>query len=188
MRISRHFGSAPPYFRGMHLFVIGLPGSGKTTTGRFLAARWGWPFVDLDEQVATDAGLSVAELFARFGEREFRSREQAALKAAAAQAAPTVIACGGGTPLLPANRAEMARTGEALWLRPDLGALHARLEPAAERAQRPLLAGVEWEGEGRAFLEKLHAARAEHYRFARFVAAEVAAVQSELDVWALSSR
>ena len=172
----------------MHLFVIGLPGSGKTTTGRFLAARWGWPFIDLDEQVAAEAGLPVAELFARFGELEFRSREQAALKAAAAHAVPTVIACGGGTPLLPANRDEMARTGEALWLRPELEAVHARLKPAAERLQRPLLAEVDWEVEGRAFLEKLHAARAEHYEFARFAAADVASVQSELDVWALSSK
>lgn len=172
----------------MHLFVIGLPGSGKSTTGRFLAARWGWPFVDLDEQVATDAGLPVADLFVRFGEKEFRSREQAALKAAAAHAAPTVIACGGGTPLLPANRDVMVQTGESLWLRPELKALHVRLQPAAERLKRPLLADLDWEGEGHAFLERLAAARAEHYRFARFVAAEVAAVQSELDVWALSSK
>lgn len=144
--------------------------------------------MDLDALVSEVAGRSIPEVFAAEGEPGFRQRERAALEAVSGAPVPTVVACGGGTPLLEENRALMQRTGASVWLRPGLAELHRRLAPAAERADRPLLADLDWEREGLARLEALEAARAVHYGEARFVASEVAVVQSALDVWATSSK
>lgn len=77
--------------------LAGLMGSGKSTVGPLLAARLGVGFVDLDEQVESEAGCSIAQLFDTEGEAGFRQRERAALERVLAQSAPVVLALGGGT-------------------------------------------------------------------------------------------
>ncbi|RZK52540.1 MAG: hypothetical protein EOO59_13565, partial [Hymenobacter sp.] len=67
-----------------HLYLIGLPASGKTTLGRQLAAHYGRGFLDLDQRIVADAGQSIPEIFASEGEEGFRRREAAALAAVAA--------------------------------------------------------------------------------------------------------
>ena len=78
-------------------------GSGKTTVGRFLAARLGWTFVDLDDRIAERCGLSVPEIFAQFGEPHFR-REEAGALLASLGASQLVLALGGGAPEAETNR------------------------------------------------------------------------------------
>jgi shikimate kinase len=73
------------------LWLVGLMGSGKSTVGPLVAARLGLPFIDLDAEVASAAGRSVAEVFAAEGEAGFRRREAAALATVAGKAA--VWAC-----------------------------------------------------------------------------------------------
>ena len=75
--------------------LVGLMGSGKSTVGRLLAARWGFPFVDLDAEIERASGLSIKEIFEREGEAGFRAREAEATRAIA-PSAPMVIAVGGG--------------------------------------------------------------------------------------------
>ena len=69
------------------VFLIGMPGAGKTTIGRLLAAALQMPFIDLDEYIVAAQGQPIAALFAEKGEEYFRRVESQALHQVAAQAA-----------------------------------------------------------------------------------------------------
>jgi len=79
-------------------------GSGKTTVGPLLARRLGWSFIDVDDAIEAEAGVSIAELFARHGEAPFRRREHETIARLAAGNA-LVLALGGGAIEHPATRA-----------------------------------------------------------------------------------
>jgi shikimate kinase len=70
-------------------------GSGKTTVGPLVAARLGWRFLDADDVIEADAGVTIAELFIRHGEAAFRDREHATIARLAAED-DVVLALGGG--------------------------------------------------------------------------------------------
>jgi shikimate kinase len=70
-------------------------GSGKTTLGPLLAARMGWSFIDVDDVIEAETGVTIAELFARHGEAAFRERERETIARLAA-ADSLVLALGGG--------------------------------------------------------------------------------------------
>ena len=76
-------------------------GSGKTTVGTLLARQLAWRFVDLDDRIEKSAGLTIPQIFERFGETAFRQMEADQLRAALGRAAEfresTVLALGGGT-------------------------------------------------------------------------------------------
>jgi shikimate kinase len=78
-----------------HVILVGLPGSGKTTVGRLVAAALGARFVDLDEAISRRAGKSVPRIFAEDGEAAFRSLE-AEVGGVILAGAPAVVAPGGG--------------------------------------------------------------------------------------------
>ena len=124
-----------------HLYLIGLPGSGKTTLGRQLAAHYGREFLDLDAAIVAEAGRAVPEIFAAEGEAGFRAREAAALRAVAAwPGRPLVVATGGGTPCFHDNLAVLRSSGFLLWLDVPLPELVRRL--GRSRSSRPLLAAA----------------------------------------------
>ncbi len=77
------------------MILVGLPGSGKTTVGRLVAAALGADFVDLDEVIERRAGKSVPRIFAEDGEPAFRALE-AEVGGEVLRAAPAVVAPGGG--------------------------------------------------------------------------------------------
>ena len=116
----------------MIVYLVGMPGSGKSTVGPELAARLGVPYVELDAEVERDAGATVREIFEREGEARFRELEAAALGGAAARD-PSVVSCGGGVVLEPANRVTLRATGEVVFLSVPLEVLRTRVRPAAER-------------------------------------------------------
>lgn len=89
------------------IVLTGFMGSGKTTVGRLLAARLGWRFADLDDEVEARTGRSVPQIFAEDGEPAFRAAEADAL-AALLQDSRIVIALGGGAPGTPAVRERLA--------------------------------------------------------------------------------
>lgn len=93
-----------------NLVLIGMPGSGKTKMGALLAQRFGLPVLDTDALVAQAAGMTIPEIFDRFGEGRFRDLETQAVEQAAAQDG-AVIATGGGVILRPQNMAALAKTG-----------------------------------------------------------------------------
>ncbi len=116
----------------MIVFLVGMPGSGKSTVGPELAARLGVPFVELDTEIERTAGQSVREIFAADGEARFREIEAAALVQAAGRD-PSVVSCGGGVVLEPANRVTLRAAGEVVFLSVPLEVLKARVVPSAER-------------------------------------------------------
>jgi shikimate kinase len=135
------------------VYLVGMPGSGKSTVGRELAGRFGVPFVDLDVEIERTTGRSVPEIFAADGEAAFRALEAKALVEASRED-PAVVACGGGIVLEPANRITLRNTGHCVFLDVPLEVLRRRVPPAQDR---PL---IRREGD----LEELLAAREALYR------------------------
>lgn len=121
---------------GRHVWLVGMPGSGKSTIGPPLAERLGLAFVDLDDEVERESGLPVAEIFEREGESGFRERERRVL-ASVAGGTGSVVATGGGAVLADENRRVMRSTGFVVHLVVDEETARARLE--AEPPARPLL-------------------------------------------------
>lgn len=111
-----------------NLVLIGMPGSGKTTLGRLLAARTGRPFVDTDEVIAARAGRSIPEIFQAEGEAGFRDRESAVLRELCATGG-RILATGGGAVLRAENRAALRQNGWLLLLDRPL----ADLVPTGDR-------------------------------------------------------
>jgi shikimate kinase len=116
----------------MIVYLVGMPGAGKSVVGRELAGRLGVPFVDLDKEIERKAGKHVSEIFAETGEAGFRGMEAAALTDASTHD-PGVVACGGGVVLEPANRITLRNTGMAVFLDVPLAQLQSRVRPAADR-------------------------------------------------------
>jgi shikimate kinase len=117
--------------------LVGLPGTGKTTTGRRLAKILTVPFADSDELVEAATGRTVRDIFAADGEPAFRAAEQAAVLDALA-AFPGVLALGGGALGSAATREAVRESGvPVVLLRASLDTLGGRIGDARTR---PLLA------------------------------------------------
>ena len=116
----------------MIVYLVGMPGSGKSTVGPELARRLGVPFVELDAEIERVAGRGVAGIFEHEGEARFRELEAPALTEAAGRD-PSVVSCGGGVVLEPANRILLRATGEVVFLSVPLEVLRERVSPAADR-------------------------------------------------------
>ncbi|MBK5289910.1 MAG: shikimate kinase [Acidimicrobiia bacterium] len=140
-----------------HLVLIGLMGAGKTTVGRCCANELGRGFVDTDELVCANAGMTIPEIFESEGEQRFRARERAALADAVAAPEALVIACGGGAMADPANRRAVADT-YVVWLDAPPEVLARRVEGDG-LGSRPLLAA----GPTTATLTRLADARRDAY-------------------------
>lgn len=147
-----------------HLSLVGLPGAGKTTLGRQLAAYFNRPFLDLDVAIEVRTGRGVRAIFADEGEAGFRAVETAALREALVVGGPPlVLATGGGTPCFHDNMALLNQAGITLWLDVPVTTLAARLAPE-EVAKRPLMAAA---GGAEAWLRETLAARKQFYAQAR---------------------
>ncbi len=117
--------------------LVGLMGVGKTTIGRRLAAKLGLPFVDADAEIETASGMTIAEIFERFGEPYFREGERRVI-ARLIDGAPKVIATGGGAFMQDATRALLLDRTLTVWLDADIATL---VERVRKRDHRPLLVG-----------------------------------------------
>ncbi|MCA9286703.1 MAG: hypothetical protein KDA22_15880 [Phycisphaerales bacterium] len=134
----------------MHLLLVGARGSGKTTVGRAMAQAMGGAFVDLDElALARFPETSVTAVWDAHGEGDWRAAELAALdelltSLAAPGAVPTVVALGGGTPIIPGaaaliDAARSSRVVRTAYLHCSPAVLGQRL--SVEPGDRPPLAG-----------------------------------------------
>jgi shikimate kinase len=121
------------------IVLTGFMGSGKTTVGPLVAARLGWSFVDADDAIEAEAGIAIAEIFARHGEPAFRDREHAAI-ARLAQTEELVLALGGGAIEHPSTRALLLTTPGTLLvhLQVELATTLARCSGTEQT--RPILA------------------------------------------------
>ena len=58
-----------------HVYIIGMPGSGKSSLGRRVASNLGLPFIDTDQRIEQSVGCSTSDIFAHYGEQAFRNAE-----------------------------------------------------------------------------------------------------------------
>ncbi|WP_250397976.1 shikimate kinase [Synechococcus sp. MU1651] len=120
---------------GRSLYLVGMMGSGKTSTGRPLAERLGYGFVDADAVIEQAAGCSIPDIFDRDGEAGFRKLESQVLNAIS-QRHSLVVATGGGVVTQPENWG-MLHSGIVIWLDVVPEQLLQRLN--ADSTVRPLL-------------------------------------------------
>ena len=120
---------------GRSLYLVGMMGSGKTSTGRPLAERLGYGFVDADAVIEQAAGCSIPEIFERDGEEGFRKLESQVLSAIS-QRHSLVVATGGGVVTQPENWG-LLHSGIVIWLDVVSDQLLQRLK--ADSTVRPLL-------------------------------------------------
>jgi len=133
------------------IVLVGLMGAGKTYVGKRLAEQLGLPFIDADTEIETAAGCTIEEIFARYGEPEFRAGERRVMRRLLS-GPPCVLASGGGAFVDPETRAFVKLHGISVWLRADIEVLASRV---ARRGGRPLLKT----GDPRAVLARLMAER-----------------------------
>ena len=108
------------------IVLVGIMGAGKTTVGRLLAARLDYKFRDLDQDIEERVGLSVKDIFQRYGEPRFREDELRAAEDAMARQR-TVVATGGGAFAQPKTRTVLREAATTVWLKCSVEAVMARV-------------------------------------------------------------
>lgn len=118
-----------------NLVFVGLMGAGKSSIGRPVANLLGIPFVDTDIEIERVSRMTVPELFAAYGEEEFRALEMRVIKRLL-KGGPRVVSTGGGAFINERTRQHVKRSGLSVWLKADLDVLWERV---SKRDTRPLL-------------------------------------------------
>ncbi len=120
----------------MNIVITGFMASGKTEISKAIASISKYALIDTDDMIVKKAGITINEIFAKYGEEYFRGLESETVKEAA-KGDNMVISTGGGVVLNSANIDELRKTGVIFNLAPDFSVIKDRLESAA--ATRPLL-------------------------------------------------
>jgi shikimate kinase len=125
------------------IVLVGMPGSGKSSVGRRLAAKLGLPFVDADAKIEEAAGgMSIADIFATHGESYFRAGE-ARVIARILEGGRQVLATGGGAFMNPLTRGQIRAHAVSVWLKADFAVLLRRIK---RKDERPLFKNGDHEG------------------------------------------
>ena len=132
-------------------------GTGKSAVAAVLADKLGWSMVDTDERIVSEAGMSIPDIFERFGEPRFRELESEVLRRVTMQNRQ-VIATGGGAVLAEQNRRQMLENGLVVALVADPETIIQRV---GADANRPLL-----KGDARKRVYEMMEQRKDAYRFA----------------------
>jgi shikimate kinase len=148
--------AAPVPLRRGNLFLVGLPGAGKSTLGRQLARRLRKRFVDADLELEQRLGVSIPTIFEIEGEVGFRDREEVTIAELTAME-EIVLSTGGGAVLRSVNRVLLKENGTVIYLHAEPSALWARLRHSRNR---PLLQTTDPMGR----LAELYAQRDALYR------------------------
>lgn len=119
-----------------NIVLIGFMGTGKSCVGRLLAEKTNFSFIDTDIIIENDNQMSIPEMFTKFGEPYFRTKEKKAIKKAAAQC-NAVISTGGGVPMDIENMKILRETGVIICLCASVDTIIQRTK---NRNNRPLLA------------------------------------------------
>ncbi|EKJ97485.1 shikimate kinase [Agrobacterium sp. 33MFTa1.1] len=118
-----------------NIVFVGLMGAGKSAIGRMVAQHLRVPFIDTDVEIERVSRMTISELFATYGEEEFRALETRVIKRLL-RGGPKVISTGGGAFINDNTRRHISRGGISLWLKADLEVLWERVN---KRDHRPLL-------------------------------------------------
>ena len=121
------------------IVLTGFMGSGKSTVGPLVAARLGWRFIDADDIIEAEAGMPIAEIFARHGEPHFRELERATIARLAATDS-LVLALGGGAVETEATRALLTGSEGTLLLHLEVQLATTLARCGGTEGTRPVLA------------------------------------------------
>ncbi|MDN5203498.1 shikimate kinase [Fulvivirgaceae bacterium BMA10] len=159
----------------MKIFIIGMPGCGKSTFGKELAVKMGISFFDLDDLIVKKGGASIPEIFEQKGEDYFRHIESDCLKEATDTNETFIMATGGGAPCFHDNMDFINQNGISIFLDVNPVTIAKRiLSDGVE--ERPLFRGHNYKTLGGA-LEEKRKNRISFYRLAQFTFKE-----DEIDV------
>lgn len=115
---------------------MGFACSFKTTSGKILASKLGYGFVDSDEEISRIYGCSITDIFQKFGEQSFREKEGEILSACC-KTDNVVISCGGGSPMSSEFK-KLASCSSVVWLQSSVETVFNRLDGVS----RPLFDGL----------------------------------------------
>ncbi len=166
------------------IFIIGLPGAGKTFAGKALAEQLRFPFYDLDALVEEQSAQTISTIFDEVGEDGFRKREAEALRSFTQQAQQFVMACGGGTPCFNENMEFMNAHGLTIYLTEPIEIIAQRL--AKEKAHRPLIAKLD-AGQLQSYLVDLKAKREPFYLQAKLIVDDVAQIADKIKLFSFET-
>lgn len=122
----------------MHnIFLIGFMGVGKSTIAKLLAKELQAELVEMDETIEAEAGMSINEIFEKFGEQYFRDLETALIDRVSKNGG-AVVSCGGGAVLRPENVDLMKQSGKIIFLSATPETIYERVKNSTNR---PLLNG-----------------------------------------------
>lgn len=162
----------------MKIYLLGLPGSGKTTLGKTLAEALAIPFVDLDAEIEQSEGMTIKEIFEKRKEDYFRKVESAHLKKWSASVNDFVMATGGGAPCFFDNLSIINQSGKSFFLDVPVQEIARRISGTA-LSERPLLAKANFESL-KDHVEFMRSNRLSTYRQAHFIITGVAISLKEL--------
>lgn len=137
-----------------HIFLIGMPGSGKSSLGKKVASNLRLPYVDMDARIQETLGGTVTEIFERYGEEAFRTAETNTLIHLTRET-PSIVSTGGGTVLRELNRTIMQNHGFIILVDRPLQEIKGDIK----LDRRPLLAA-----KGLDEVDRLYEARIDIYR------------------------
>lgn len=137
-----------------HVFIIGMPGCGKSSLGRRVANNMGLRYVDMDQRISDGVGCTIPEIFEKYGEQAFRNAETNTLIQLTREQ-PSLISTGGGTVMREVNRAIMRNCGLILLIDRPLEQIMGDIK----LDRRPLLAQ-----KGLGEVERLYHERIDTYR------------------------
>lgn len=146
------------------IFLIGMPGVGKSFQAKKVAESLGCSSLDLDEYIEQQEGKTIPEIFSEKGEVYFREVERSLLMDIITEnkTKTLIVACGGGTPLFMDNLDKMLSAGCVVWLDVDMRLLKERV--TKDGKSRPLL--IERDTED--ILKELYSERLPYYEKAHF--------------------
>lgn len=120
-----------------HIFLIGFMGAGKSTVARALVRKMNCPLVEMDEQIVKEQGMTINEIFDRYGEAHFRDIESQFILGLCGRE-PSVISCGGGVVVRPENAEYMKKSGRIVYLTAEPETVYERVR---NNDDRPILKG-----------------------------------------------
>ena len=119
--------------RQKNIVLVGMPGCGKSTCASILEKKTERECVDTDSMVVEESGEKIPEIFAKYGETEFRNRETQAVKSAG-KGAGKIIATGGGAILREENRIALRENSTVIFLKSDINSLATDGRPLSKDA------------------------------------------------------
>ena len=120
-------------------YIIGPMGSGKSTLAQSLSIKFSWPYIDTDELIKVEVGMSISEYVNQSGEKYFRDQETLAIRESS-RLGKGIISLGGGAIIRRCNRELISTSGKIIYLKTSPKCSMERIE--SETKNRFLLDGV----------------------------------------------